>query len=319
MSVNTFFDMPGGAKMPAIGLGTGGLRDESTVEAALNAAFDAGYRHFDTANMYQNEAFIGRVFKKWFSSGKAKRDDIFITTKLPFNGLHQDRVKMFMKQSLENLQLDYVDLYLIHFPIGFKYEEGPFLLSKKEVDDNIDHIAVWKKMEEQVDAGRTKAIGLSNFNQRQIERIMKTARIKPSCLQIELHVHLLQKDLVKYCHDNGMVVVAYSPLLAPGFTGEKRSIPPPMENATVKKIAAKYNKTDAQILLRYLVQKKIVPIPKSSNPVRMKENIEIFDFNIESADIKSLDDLEAGEMARLRKFDHFGPGIPNHPEFPFPG
>ncbi|KAJ8936799.1 hypothetical protein NQ318_021941 [Aromia moschata] len=164
------------------------------------------------------------------------------------------------------------------------------------------------KMEEQVDAGRTRAIGLSNFNQRQIERIMNASRIKPACLQVELHVHLQQRDLVKYCHKNGIVVVAYTPLLAPGSTGVERKIPSPLQNVIVKKIAAKYGKTSAQILLRYLLKKNVAVIPKSSNPERLKENIYIFDFNINSEDMLFLDELEAGEVARLRTFRYYPPG-----------
>ncbi|KAJ8936796.1 hypothetical protein NQ318_021938 [Aromia moschata] len=239
MSVDVFFDMPVGLKMPAIGLGTG-----------------------------------------------------------------------------TNLELDYVDLYLIHFPIGFKHVDGQIHGpgSKEDIDETFDHIAIWKKMEEQVDAGRTRAIGLSNFNQRQIERIMNAARIKPVCLQVELHVHLQQRDLVKYCQKNGIVVVAYTPLLAPGSTGVERKIPSPLQNVIVKKIAAKYGKTSAQILLR----KNVAVIPKSSNPERLKENIDIFDFNIDSEDMLFLDELEAGEVARLRTFRYYPPGFLDHPEYPYP-
>uniref|UniRef100_V5GRZ6 Aldose reductase n=1 Tax=Anoplophora glabripennis TaxID=217634 RepID=V5GRZ6_ANOGL len=213
MAGKIFKDLPGGLKMPAIGLGTAGFWDEAALERVLNAALELGYRHIDTAYGYKNEVFIGRVLKKWFSSGKLKREDIFITTKLPLIGIHQDRVELFMKKSLENLQVEYVDLYLIHHPIGVKYfgDED----NRKEIDE-VDHIQIWKKMEEQVQLGRTKTIGLSNFNKRQIERIITTARIKPACLQVELHVDFQQRDLVGYCHKNGIVVVAYSPLGAPG-------------------------------------------------------------------------------------------------------
>ncbi|XP_023310739.1 aldo-keto reductase family 1 member C13-like [Anoplophora glabripennis] len=314
MAAKIFKDLPGGLKMPAIGLGTAGFREEADVERVLNAALELGYRHIDTAYAYKNEVFIGSVLKKWFSSGKLKREDIFITTKLPLIGIHQDRVELFMKKSLENLQLEYVDLYLIHQPIGLKYfgDED----NRKEIED-VDHIKIWKKMEEQVQLGRTKTIGLSNFNKRQIERIITSARIKPACLQVELHVDFQQRDLVGYCHKNGIVVVAYSPLGAPGVKIFKdRNVPEAINTDVVKNIAKKYNKSPGQIMLKYLLQKNIVPIPKSSSLERLKENISVLDFEINSKDITSLDDLDGGETARLHTFT-FIPGIENHPEYPY--
>ncbi|XP_018579940.1 alcohol dehydrogenase [NADP(+)]-like [Anoplophora glabripennis] len=322
MAEKIFMDMPGGRKMPAVGLGTW-TTDEKEVETALNAAFETGYRHIDTAFLYKNEAAIGRVINEWISSKKLKREDLFITTKLPMQAMHKDRVEKFIKTSLESLQLDYVDLYLIHGPIGTKYvEEGAPTTANIETVET-DHIAIWKKLEEQVDAGRTKAIGLSNFNIRQIDRVLKSARIKPSCLQVELNVYLQQRELVKFCQQNDIVVVAYAPLGSPGFneflakTGrEPRKLPDVLNDKTIVKAATKHKKTNAQILLRYLLQKNIVVIPKSINPARIKENINVFDFSLDAADMKALDDLEVGEGARV--FDLRVPKFMDHPEFPFP-
>ncbi|KAJ8964550.1 hypothetical protein NQ314_004849 [Rhamnusium bicolor] len=285
MAAKIFMDMPGGLRMPAIGLGTWQATDDSELETALNAALEIGYRHIDTAFVYQNET-------------------------LPMNGIHEDRVEMFMKKSLENLQLDYVDLYLIHFAVGVKYFEGQVRPSLDDVQtEKSDHIAIWKKMEEQVDAGRTKTIGISNFNAKQIEKIIKNSRIKPACLQVELHVYLQQRELVKFCHQNGIVVVGYSPLGSPGYNnfianfGQKpRQLPDMLHDAVIKKIAEKHKKSNAQIMLRYLLQNSIVPIPKSVTPARLKENIDIFDFSLDSEDMKSLDDLEVGEEARVCDF-----------------
>ncbi|KAJ8918851.1 hypothetical protein NQ315_011139 [Exocentrus adspersus] len=307
--------MGDGLEIPAIGLGTGSMREENELATTLNNALEIGYRHIDTAFAYKNEAFIGRVLKKWFSSGKLKREDVFITTKLPVPGVHQSRVEMFMKKSLENLQLEYVDLYLIHFPIGTKYFGDESEDNLKEVDD-FDHIEIWKKMEEQVDAGRTKAIGLSNFNQRQIEKIMKSARIKPTCLQIEIHVDFQQRDLINFCHKNGIVVVAYSPLGAPGRNLQNRKMAPVINSEKIGKLAKKYNKTPGQIMLRYLLQNNIVAVPKSSRLERLKENIDVFHFEISENDMKSLNELEGGKDARL-SFRGLIPGIEKHPEYPF--
>jgi len=182
-----FLTLPSGQKMPVLGLGTCDAKDEDGLERALDAALEFGYRHIDTAFAYENEAIVGKVLNKWLDGGKIKREDLFITTKLPPTGIHPDRVELFMKKSLTNLQLDYVDLYLVHLPIGIKYEEGN-VGPKFELEPKTDHAAIWKKMEEQVDAGRAKNIGLSNYNISQIETVLKAARIKPANLQVELHV-----------------------------------------------------------------------------------------------------------------------------------
>ncbi|KAJ3615732.1 hypothetical protein MTP99_006720 [Tenebrio molitor] len=149
MAAKIFLNLPGGLKMPALGFGTFDSNDETEVTVSLNAALEAGYRHIDTAYVYQNEKIIGNVLKQWFASGKLKREDIFITTKLPPQGVHPDRVEIFMKKSLENLQLDYVDLYLIHLPIGFKYDESAGRIKVNEKGDvqfegKTDHAAVWR-------------------------------------------------------------------------------------------------------------------------------------------------------------------------------
>ncbi|KAJ8936798.1 hypothetical protein NQ318_021940 [Aromia moschata] len=318
-----FLDMPGGLKMPAVGLGTWEATVEAEFETALKNALEVGYRHIDTAFAYHNEGVVGRVLNQWISSGKLKREDIFVTTKLPMHAVHQDKVEEFMKKSLENLQLSYVDLYLIHFPIAIKPSEGPPSFENLKGEDT-DHLAIWKKMEEQVDAGRTKTIGLSNFNARQIERISKSARIKPACLQVELHVYLQQRDLVQYCQKNNIVVVAYSPLGSPGYNkfAEKigvptKDLPDMLHDPVIKRLADKHKKTNAQVMLRYLLQRNIAAIPKSATPARLKENIDVFDFVLDAADMTSLDNLEAGEDARVYDFKIMKELI-GHPEWPFP-
>nr|CAI5830162.1 unnamed protein product [Callosobruchus analis] len=205
---------------------------------------------------------------------------------------------MMMKKSLDNLRLNYVDLYLVHFPIGTNYVEGYVSTPASQLRlENTDHVELWKKMEEQVDAGRTKAIGLSNFNQRQIERILKSARIKPACLQIEIHVAMQQKELVDFCHKHGIVVVAYSPLGSPGYNNFLKTV----------EIAEKHKKSTGQVMLRFLIQRDIVPIPKSVNPARIKQNFEVFDFKLDDEDMKKLGDLDIGESARVCDFKFFPP------------
>lgn len=309
-------DLPGGYKIPVVGYGTAG---RGGIESALELALEAGYRHIDTAYAYRNEEEIGKVLNKWLSTGKVKREELFIVTKLPSSANTSDRVEEFLKKSLKSLQLDYVDLYLIHHPI-WREPKDPNERFGESIAYPTDHIALWKKMEEQVDAGRTKTIGLSNFNSAQIDRILKIARIKPASLQIENHLYLQQNELVKFCQDNGIVVVAYSPLGAPGRSEYREDSGLPktvLLDATVLKLAEKYNKTPAQILLKFQLQRNVVVIPKSSTPQRIKENFDLFSFTLTDQDFNTLRSLDIGEKARL------GFGAPkgtlqDHPEWPFP-
>ena len=155
--------------------------DPVELETAIHTALQVGYRHFDTAYFYRNEDVLGKVLKEWLNAGKVKREELFITTKLPFHGNHPDRVEHFMKQSLASLQLPYVDLYLIHQPIGMKYVSDEEFVPKEPngdvaLDMTTDLEAIWAAMEEQVAKGRALSIGVSNFNEQQLRRIVKTAK-----------------------------------------------------------------------------------------------------------------------------------------------
>ncbi|CAG9837175.1 unnamed protein product [Diabrotica balteata] len=308
----------GGLNMPTVGLGTWEARDDSEIETALNAALELGYRHIDTAAAYGNEHVIGKVLKKWFDSGKLSRDDLFIVTKLPAPGIHPDRVEKYLTKSLADLQLDYLDLYLIHFPVGIKEGEGPPQFEKEE------HKALWQNMEKQVDAGRTKTIGLSNFNVKQIDKFLKFARIKPACNQIELHVFLQQPELVQFCQKNNIVVTAYSPLGNPGYNTflkrigveERTDLVNVLTNPIITEIAKKHNRSNAQVALRFLIQKNTVVIPKSVNPARIKSNFELYDFSLDDADMKKIETLDIGEAARIVDWRVY-PKIDEQPEYPF--
>jgi diketogulonate reductase-like aldo/keto reductase len=316
------FDVLGGYKIPAIGYGTYTITDEKELEDALEVALETGYRHIDTATLYKNEHIIGRVLKKWFDSGKLKREDIFVTTKLP-GSVAPERVEIYIKKSLEQLQLDYVDLYLIHFPMCIKPPEPgkPFSFEF----GHTDLVATWKKLEEQVDLGRTKTIGVSNFNKEQVGRIISNSRIKPASNQVELHVYLQQPELVQYCQDNGIVVVSYFSLANPGINQylEKQGIPTRpnqghvLKDATIKQIADKHNKSAAQVLLKFLLQKNIAVIPKSVTESRIKENFDLFSFTLDNDDIKAINGLDRGEKGRLSDMA-LSPAVFDHPEYPFP-
>jgi len=296
-------------KIPVLGLGTFLNTDENVLTEVLHEALRLGYRHIDTAAAYQNEHIIGKVLKEWISSGKIKREDLFITTKLKPMDLYEDKVEEAMKTSLKKLQLDYVDLYLIHFPIAAKTVDGKF------VPQPTDFLSVWKKMEEQVDAGITRTIGLSNFNISQIQRIQKIARIQPANLQIETHVFFQNRKLIEFARKHNITVVGYSPLGNPGRPNRIANWPNVFENEVVNRIARKHKKSTAQVAFKFLLQKDLVMIPKTSNIKRLKENMDVFDFKLDQEDIEALEGLERGEEARTA-VQRFTPGIEEHPEYP---
>merc|ERR1712071_722061 len=294
-----------GGMMPLVGLGT--FKRESTIDdlkQAIHMALEAGYRHIDTAYLYRNESIIGDVLQDWFERGRIRREEIFITTKLPPIGTKAEKVEQFIKLSLQKLKLDYVDLYLIHFPVGLigKDEEDLYPVDENGqavMDSATDHVAIWKAMEEQVDAGRCKAIGLSNFNSVQIERIVQSARIKPANLQIELHAYLQQHSLRDLCMKHDISVCAYAPLGSKGRTDfnikpnvQAPVVPLVLEDPLVLKIAQAHAKTPAQILLRHLVQQNVIVVPKSVSQNRIKENLNIFDFVLTDREMNQLNKLD---------------------------
>lgn len=286
----------------------------------MNEALKSGYRHIDTATAYENEHVIGKVLNEWITSGKVTRDELFIVTKLPPFKNRPEDVDDIMKKSLKNLQLDYVDMYLVHTPFSLIAGETSALGDMKS-DLSTDHLAVWEMMEKQVTCGRTKAIGLSNFNIRQIQRVLDNCKIKPDNLQVENHLYLQQPELVEFCKSNEIVVTAYSCLGSKnnrevfGMHSTK-DLPEMMENEVVLNIAKKHGKTASQVLLRFIVQKGIAVIPKSTNPQRLALNIQIFDFELDEEDMEVLIGQDAGEGGRIVRFLFFV-GILDHPEYPF--
>ncbi|KAG0712164.1 Alcohol dehydrogenase [NADP(+)] [Chionoecetes opilio] len=284
------------------------------LKVALNAALECGYRHIDTAFLYQNETAIGEVLKEWFTSGRLKREDVFITTKLPMIGNREKDVSRFLQKSLDMLGLAYVDLYLVHCPVGFigkddndimpKDEEGNFVF---DFETNLE--GIWRGMEARVDAGKAKSIGISNFNSTQIERIIKVCRIKPANQQVELHAYHRQPDLQRVCKQHGITVCAYGPIGAPYKKSETTEFPPLLEHPVVSQIAKAHGKTAAQVLLRHLIQHDVIVIPKSANVERIKQNFQVLDFAPSPEDMAQLDALDRGGAGRTFIFKDFFIGI----------
>jgi len=324
---------PNGLEMPIIGYGMWQSLIPEELEKALDVALDAGYRHFDTAYTYDNEVVFGNVLKRWFDTGKVKREELFIVTKLPVFGSHHERVETFLKISLERLQLDYVDLYLIHQPAGIKVDETglkPLKEDGKVVPDLTTTVEdVWKAMEAQVPTGRAKSIGLSNFSVSQVERIAKMATIMPANHQVELNAYYPKKQLREIGAKHGITTCAFAPLGSPGRKESyknandahlKVQIPPLLEDPTVNEIAKKHNRPASQVLLTFLAQQDIVVIPKSVTPERIKSNFQIFDLELDAEDVAKLDALDTGlEGTWAFDWENGAPGISAHPEFELPG
>jgi len=312
----THLTLSTGCKMPIIGLGTFQSKPEE-IKLAVQSAIETGYRLIDTAYVYGNEQVIGETLQEAFKSGKVKREDMFITTKLHGQFMHKEDVMPMLKKQLATLKLDYVDLYLIHGPLPIKKVDGNLfpLENGFVVPDNVEHSETWKGMEECYKAGLTKHIGLSNFNGKMIEKLCKTAVVKPHNLQSECHAYWPQFELHELCKRHGISFTAYGPIGSPGLSNFSFGDGKPREETkvllkddAVLKMAEKYHKSPAQILLRWLMQRDICVIPKSINPKRIKENFDVFDFKLDANDCKTLSNLPKMKIFSSSVFK-------NHPQY----
>lgn len=263
MSIKQTVTLNNGIEMPQLGLGVFQSAEGQEVETAVRTALDFGYRHIDTAAAYRNEEGVGRAVR---ASG-ISREEIFVTTKVWNSTQREGTVRQAFEESLRKLDLDYIDLYLVHWPVPEQYVE------------------TWLTLEQLYAEGKIKAIGVSNHKEHHFEKVLAAGSLVPTVNQMELHPRLRIANLHKYLKSKNCWIEAWSPLM-------KARI---FDNATISRLAEKHAKTPSQIVLRWHWQHEIVIIPKSSNPQRIVENGSFFDFELSAEDMAAIDALDKNE------------------------
>lgn len=275
-NITSTITLNNGVKMPVLGLGVYKSREGREVIEAIHHAFEAGYRHIDTASFYNNEAGVGEAIR---TSGVARKD-VFVTSKVWITEQGYEETLKAFDASLEKLGFDYLDLYLIHWPVPQKYLES------------------WRALEKLYREGKVKAIGLSNCLVHQIEEIQGIAEVQPAVLQNEFHPRLVQQQLINYCGQNQIAYEAWSPLMRGRILKDEK----------ILALANKYQRTPAQIVIRWDLQKGVVTIPKSVHRERIFENAAVFDFELSKEDIETIDSLDREERTGAHPdnfLDHF--------------
>lgn len=277
--------------IPLLGYGTAeypfGASIETMKESILHA-IELGYRHFDSASLYQSEVPLGEAISDALRLGLIKsRDELFITSKLWCSDGHKDLVLPALQKTLENLQLEYLDLYLIHWPVSSKPGEYVFAVKEKDLLP-MDFQSVWEAMEECQKLGLAKSIGVSNFSCKKLENLLATAKIPPAVNQVEISPLWQQKKIREFCEEKGIHVTAYSPLGAKGMLWGTNNV---MECQVLKEIAAARGKSMAQICLRWVHEQGVSVLVKSFNKERIKQNLDIFDWKLSQEDLERVSQI----------------------------
>ena len=241
-----------GTHIPTLGLGLWRIRDEQECITAISSALAVGFRHFDTAQVYENEVFLGKAL----AAAAVPRKDLFITTKIWNENMGWADLIATFDDSLRDLQMEYVDLLLLHFPVTERRRPA------------------WPRMEELAASGRARAIGVSNYTITHLEELLRECSIKPAVNQVELHVYLQQPELLAFCREHDIAVEAYSPL-AHGYG---------VDNPVLKAVGDKHHKSPAQVMIRWCLEMGAIALPKSVHAGRIQENFDVFDFSLDDDD-----------------------------------
>lgn len=251
-----------GLEMPQLGLGVWQMENGDQAVNAIHWAIDAGYRHIDTAMIYKNEEAVGKAL----ATASVPRSDIWLTTKIWNTDIREGRTTAALDESLARLQVDYIDLLLLHWPVD-------------------GYVAAWKELEAALSAGKVRAIGLSNFMEPHLQDILDIAEVVPAVNQIEYHPYLVQAEAISLCDVHNIAITAWSPLMQGNFKDEP----------LFQEIADAYGKSPAQVVLRWCIQNDVIVIPKSANQGRIAENGDLFDFELSEEHMVAIDELERGK------------------------
>ncbi|MDO9328369.1 MAG: aldo/keto reductase [Pseudomonas sp.] len=290
----------GSGKMPAVGFGTL-FRDLSVTTQAVKDALEAGFRHFDCAERYRNEEQVGIAFKQVLDAGKIRREDLFVTTKLWNTNHRPERVKPAFEASCRRLQVDYIDCYLIHTPFAFQpgdNQDPRDAQGQVIYDDGVTLIETWRALESLVDEGRCKAIGLSDITLEKLQEIVAVARIKPAVVQVESHPYLPEWELLAFCKQHGIIVLAFAPL---GHGME----PNVLEEPVITQIAQRVQKTPAQVALAWSVQRGVAFLTTSATPSHIREN-----FDISTLPQRAMVEIQEDITTRIRFNSVVETGVP---------